>query len=86
MGFTSTEKVTKMLGRKQALKKRPTIPRPEVTFLISSFLSFMKFVDLVLSSLGRSEHTSGSNFSKKYFLFCSCHCGKRDKTGPWQKN
>lgn len=69
VGFISTEEVTMLLGRKQALRKRPTLLRAEVAFLISSFLKFMKFVVLVLSSLGSFEQTSGSDFSKNFFCF-----------------
>lgn len=88
VGFISTKTVTKLLGRKPALKKRPTLLRAQVTFLILSFLKFMRFTVLVLSSLGSSEQTSGSDFSKNLFvcLFYFYHCGKRDKRGPWQRN
>lgn len=46
----------------------------------------MKFVVLVLSGLGSFEQTSGWDFSKEFFLFYSCHCGKKHKRGPWQRN
>lgn len=68
MGFISTKKVPKLLGRKQALKQRPTLLRAEVAFLILSFLSFMKSFVLVLSSLGSFEQISVSVFSKNFCL------------------
>lgn len=47
MEFITTQEATKFLGRKQPLKKRPSVLRAEVIFLISSLLSFMKFIVLV---------------------------------------
>jgi len=86
VGFISDKKVTKLLGRKRALKKRPTSLRAEAVLLFSNFLSFMKFAVLVLSTSAdlRDLSRSQAQISARFFFTCSLHCEKRHQRGAWQ--